>query len=360
VSRPSVHRSRLEAQLLGTGRAPSTEAVIDRLLAVQAQDRRGARLAIRARSTVVAATDVDAALTHRRSAVVTWLNRGTLHLVRAADYFWLHPLTAPAHRAANLRRLGQEGLGRTDVERGVDAVREAVAGGPRTRGEVRSALEAAGVPTAGQALIQVLFAASLRGHLVRGPLRQGEWAYVDVADWLGPAPDPVEPQEGLGRLAVRYLDGHGPAGVGDLAKWAGVTVGQARTGLQAAGDRVVPLGDDLFGPATARPAQGRVPRPRLLGAFDPMLLGWADRTPVVGAHRGVVTTNGIFRPTVLVGGRVVGTWGLRAGRVSIRLFERLSSTVRRSLERDAVAVLDYLGVAASERVEQPEWTAPDE
>ncbi len=127
MSQPSVHRARLEAQLLGTGRASSTEAVIDRLLAVQAQDRRGARLAVRARSTVTTAADVDAALTDRRSAVVTWLNRGTLHLVRTEDYFWLHPLTAPAHRAANLRRLGQEGLGPSDVERGIGAVVEAVA-----------------------------------------------------------------------------------------------------------------------------------------------------------------------------------------------------------------------------------------
>jgi Winged helix DNA-binding domain len=53
-------------------------------LAIQAPDPRGARLAIRARSAGLSASDVDSALA-RRSLIVTWLNRGTLHLVRAED-----------------------------------------------------------------------------------------------------------------------------------------------------------------------------------------------------------------------------------------------------------------------------------
>jgi hypothetical protein len=42
----------------------------------------------------LSASDVDAALADR-SLVVSWLNRGTLHLVRAEDYWWPHPLTTP-------------------------------------------------------------------------------------------------------------------------------------------------------------------------------------------------------------------------------------------------------------------------
>ena len=68
---------RLAAQLLSGPPAGTPEDVVRRLLAVQAQDPRGARLSIRARSTGVTATDVDAALTSRRSLVMSWLNRGT-------------------------------------------------------------------------------------------------------------------------------------------------------------------------------------------------------------------------------------------------------------------------------------------
>jgi len=53
----------------------------------------------------LSASDVDAALSQRRSLIVTWLNRGTLHLVRSEDYWWLHPLTTPQLRTGNSRRL---------------------------------------------------------------------------------------------------------------------------------------------------------------------------------------------------------------------------------------------------------------
>ena len=94
---------RCAAQLLCGDPAGSAGEVAGRLLAIQAQDARGARLAIRARSAGLSASDVDAALT-RRSLIVTWLNRGTLHLVRTEDYWWLHPLTTPQLRTGNSRR----------------------------------------------------------------------------------------------------------------------------------------------------------------------------------------------------------------------------------------------------------------
>ena len=82
----AVTAERCAAQLLCGDRAGSPEEVARRLLAIQAQDPRGARLAIRARSAGLSASDVDAALTGR-SLIVTWLNRGTLHMVRTEDYW---------------------------------------------------------------------------------------------------------------------------------------------------------------------------------------------------------------------------------------------------------------------------------
>ena len=83
--------ARFTAQMLSGPPARNAEDVVRRILAVQAQDSRGARLAVRSRSTGLGAADVDAALSERRSLVVSWLNRGTLHLVAADDYWWLHP-----------------------------------------------------------------------------------------------------------------------------------------------------------------------------------------------------------------------------------------------------------------------------
>lgn len=337
-------RARLGAQWLSRPARVGPDDVTRHLLAVQAQDPRGFRLAIRSRTAGLGAADVDAALTERRSLVVSWLNRGTLQLVAGPDYWWLHPLTTPQLATGNRRRLRQEGVNAAQAARGIDAVREAVAGGQQqTRGQLRDLLDEAGVPTKGQALVHVLLAATLEGLVVRGPVVGAEQAFVDPAHWLGRAPAPLDRDDGLARLALRYLGGHGPATAADLAKWAGIPLGDARRGLDAVGGETSTTLDGLVDLA----GRDRAPRPpvvRMLGAFDPLLLGWADRDGVLVAHRQVVTTNGLFRPVVLVDGRAVATWGLPGGTVTVDLLDEVPPSVRPSLDAEASDVLRFLGL----------------
>jgi hypothetical protein len=337
----AVTAERCAAQLLCGDPAGSAEEVTRRLLAVQAQDPRGARLAIRARSAGAAASDVDAAL-NRRSLLVTWLNRGTLHLVSAADYWWLHPLTNPQLRTGNATRLAQEGVPPDDAERGVAALRAALAAdGPLTRAQLRERVAAAGVRTEGQALVHLLLLASIQGIVVRGPMEGKDQAFVLTSDWLGTAPPPLDREAALGELARRYLAGHAPAADRDLAKWAGIGLGEARLGLARCA--AVQRADGLAElPAGQERAAAVLPPPRLLGAFDPLLLGWASRDPVVGPHRHIVTSNGLFRPFALAGGRAVATWTLNAGRVALAPFAPLDAVTQAALDGDAADVTRFL------------------
>ena len=328
---------RLTAQLLSGPPAATPRDVVQRLLAVQAQELRGFRLAVRSRTRGLHVADVDRALADR-TLVVAWSCRGTLHLVQAEDLPWLHALVTPPLHATSRRRLAQEGVPPGDAERGVAAVRRALSGGPCTREQLREAVAAAGVRTSGQALVHVLFAAELRGVGVRGPMVGGEQAHVLREDWLGPPPLPLGRDEALALLAQRYLAGHGPADDRDLARWAGLPLGDVRRGLAAAG--AVQRDDGLAElPGTAA---APLPPPRLLGPFDPLLHGWVSREPVLDGHTGVVTSNGIFRPVALVGGRAVATWGLASGRVSLRPFAGLDDVDRAALDADAQDVLRFL------------------
>ncbi|HXE46022.1 MAG TPA: winged helix DNA-binding domain-containing protein [Conexibacter sp.] len=340
--------ARLTAQLLAGEPAPDPVAAVQRLLAVQAQDPRGMRLAIRARTLLGATTaaDVERALTDERTLVVSWLNRGTLHLVRREDWPWLHALTTPPLATASARRLAQEGVPPADAERGVAAVQRALAAdGPLTREALRERVAAAGVRTEGQALVHVLLAATLRLGLVRGPLRGARHAFALARDWLGEeALAPVDRDAALAELARRYLAGHGPASERDLARWAGLPLRDARAGLAAIAPELTPHADGSVDLAR-RPPGAPLPPPRLLGAFDPLLLGWASRAELLGAHAetNVVTANGIFRPIALVRGRAAAIWRIERGRVVLEPFGGLSRRVTAELERDGADVRRYLG-----------------
>ncbi len=333
---------RLTAQGLSGAPLRGPEEVAGRLLAVQGQDPRGARLAIRARTAGLSAADVDRALTEDRSLLITWLNRGTLHLVRSEDYPWLHALTTPPLLSSSARRLRQEGVTPGAAERGVETIERSLAAeGPLTRAQLRERLDSDGVRTEGQALVHLLFLATLRGVAVRGPMIGSEHAYALTRDWLGPQRT-VDRELALAELARRYLLGHGPAGDRDLARWAGLPLRDARAGLAAISSELARREDGLVDLAGRPPAEP-LPPPRLLGAFDPLLLGWTSREEVVGPHRMLVTTNGIFRPFALVGGRAVATWRLAKGRVTIESLEKIAKKTFAALEADAADVMDFIG-----------------
>ncbi len=338
---------RLTAQLLAGPPGRDPVAVTERLLAVQGQDPRGARLAIRARSRPgTRSEDVDRALSDDRSLLITWLNRGTLHLVRSEDYPWLQTLTAPRLMTANARRLRQEGVSAAQAERGVAVIRSALADeGPLTRAILAQRLASADVPTEGQALVHVLMRASLLGLAVRGPMIGREHGFVLVRDWLG-TPVAVDRDRALAELARRYLAGHAPADARDLARWAGLPLGDARAGLAAIASQLRERPDGLLQLRGRRPA-ARVPAPRLLGPFDPVLLGWTSREQIVGPHRGIVTNNGLFRPFALVDGRAVGIWRLTDGRITLEPFARLPRQTTDALAEEADAVLTYLGLVGA-------------
>ena len=334
-------RSRLARQLL-THRGRSAEEVAGRIVAIQAQDPRAARLAIRARSLGLTASDVDRAFTRERSIVITWLNRGTLHLARSEDYPWLRAITAPRGIAWANSRLRQLGVTPDEADRTVELVVGALENGPMTRQQLRTRIAAAGLPVEGQAFIHQIFLASYRGHVVRGPMIGKQHAFVLARDWLGGEPEPVDRDVALGELARRYLAGHGPATDADLACWTGISLTEARAGVRRIASELVE-GSRGMVDLVGRSETEELPSPRLLGPFDPVLHGWASRQPVVGDDLHRIVNGGLFRPFVLVDGRAAGTWNMVGGRAAIEAFEPLSSGDLAALEADARDVERFLG-----------------
>lgn len=346
----ALRRARLSAQLLAGRPARSAEAVARRVLAVQAQNLRAGRLAVRARSTGLTAAAVNAEL-GSGAVLITWLQRGTLHLVCREDYPWLHGLAAPTLRTANMRRLEQCGFEGGRARKAAGLIVRWLEDGPLRRSEIGARLEDAGYRLEEQALVHLLFLATLDGRIIRGPFHGAEQAFLLVRDWLGEEPAKLtgEARErALGELARRYLAGHGPASAADLALWAGLPLRDANVGLRRAAAELADAGDDRVDLRERGPVARRLP-PRLLPAFDAYLLGWKDRTYAVPAERmGEIRLGGMIRPVALVDGVAVGSWAApRSGRkvaVKVDYWDEVGEEARAALAAEAADVERFEGV----------------
>jgi hypothetical protein len=334
-----IVEQRFASQLLAGDRAADAVAVCDRLLAVQAQDLRSARLAVRARTSGLSAHDVDSALTDG-TLVVGWLNRGTLQLVRREDYRWLHVLTTPPLFTANARRLAQTGVTPTAAERGVAEIARALERGPLSRDQLRERVQAVRVPTAGQAFVHLVMLACLRGIAVRGPFVGRTQAYVLTRDWLGP-PEPVDRDRAVAELARRYLNGHAPADERDLAKWAGLPLRDVRAGLGTIATELVERGGHLLELKGA--IYTGTPRACLLDQWDPLLVGWRSRESLLEHYPRRASPEAHYRPFAYSNARAVATWSLRQGAVTIgEPFVPLKRDARKALAADATDVVRFL------------------
>jgi hypothetical protein len=328
VDDAELRRARAGAQLLGPERAASPLGVVERLGAVQGQDVGAARLAFRARCTAPTINLDDGGL------VRTWLMRGTLQYVAAADARWLLDLLGPLNQAADGRRRKQLGLTDALCERAVAVLPEILAKGPLGRDDLRERLNGAGigVPAKTQAMPHLLGYAAAAGVICLGPeLSHGRPSYLLLDDQVPPA-EPLERDAALAALARRYLRGHGPGTPADLAAWSGLGAKDARKAFE------------LVGSDTREPlADGR--GVRMLGHFDPYLLGYADKAFVVAEPftKRVRTGGGFVTPSVVVNGLAVATWHRRAEKLTIEPFERLSAEAIAAIEAEVADISRFLG-----------------
>ena len=117
---------------------------------------------------------------------------------------------------------------------------------------------------------------------------------------------------------------------------------RSRGGLGAIAAELHTRPDGLVHLSRRRQA-AELPPPRLLGAFDPVLLGWSSREAILGSREVIVVANGMFRPFALVRGRAVATWSMPGGEAVLKPFARLTGKDAAALRVGAEDVVRYLG-----------------
>jgi hypothetical protein len=203
-------------------------------------------------------------------------------------------------------------------------------------------LEEAGIGTENQRGYHILWYVAQSGLICLGPMQGKQQTFVLLDEWV-PNPRRLSREESLAELAGRYFASHGPATVHDFAWWSGLTVTEARAGLEAATPGLVSETIDGKEYWTATDAPRRTahdePGVELLPGFDEYLLGYKDRNAVLSAEhapRIVPGRNGVFRPIIVVDGRVVGTWKRSLKKdsvhVTLRPFTSLGDLEERAIE----------------------------
>lgn len=349
---------RLASQRIAQRDGSTPADVVRGMLALQAQDFPGVKWSVGLRVQASSEAAVDAAF-QQGEIVRSWPLRGTLHLVAAEDVGWLLELTSPRVLGSAASRRAYLGLAEADVEQARGIAVDVLAGRRAlTRDALLGAIAAAGVGTAGQRGYHILWYLAQTGTLVLGAPAGRQQTFALLGEWVR-APRRLERDEALGELALRYFRSHGPATVRDLARWSALTMGDVRRGLAICGSQLATL--EIEG-ATYHLAPESLQEPRpaagvhLLPGFDEYLLGYADRSAALApAHAQAVVPggNGMFKPTIVVDGEVVGTWRrtVTAREVAIEplLFGPPSGTIHEGLATAADAYGAFLGRPARVR-----------
>jgi hypothetical protein len=302
--------------------------------AVQAQDYLGVLWAIGLRMQSATEEKIEQAIAER-TVVRTWPMRGTLHFVAPADIRWMLALLARRVLSGRPARYRQLDLDQAVFDKSRDLLVSALEGDRQlTRDALYEILEAAGIATAGQRGLHILQRLALDGLLCFAARQGKQQTFALLEEWVPPA-RMLSRDEALAELAERYFTSHGPATLKDFTWWSGLTVAEAKAGIELAGPRLQKEAVYWFG-ATAPAAAAA--SAYLLPPFDEYTVAYKDRSAVLDpAHGRFVSTNGIFYPAIVLDGRVAGTWKreLKKGSVVITLspFEPLKKK-----EREAIAV----------------------
>jgi hypothetical protein len=343
--RKRITALRLTAQGIDRPTATDPTAAVRHLLALQSQDYASGLWTIGLRTNGATRDAVEAAQASG-TIVRSWPMRGTLHFVAAEDLGWMLELTAERIIRSAAGRHRQLELEDADFERAAAIARERLTGGTHLgRRELLAAFDQGGVSTAGQRGVHMLGKlAQLRILVLCG---QTDWALYE--EWI-PNPRRLERDDALREFALRYFSAHGPATVRDFSWWSSLTLTDARRGLDLAREQLDELDVDgvtYYLRPGLEPAKAAV---HLLPGFDEYLLGYSDHAaPLAGEGVEIIVPggNGVFLPTIVVNGEVVGSWRRATKGAKTTLtpqpFHRLTASAEAGLAKAARRYGHFLG-----------------
>jgi hypothetical protein len=345
---------RLHNQRISTPAPGNPGDVVKYLVAVQAQDFAGAKWALGLRLPGVIEAQIDRAF-WEGSILRTHVLRPTWHFVTQDDIRWLLALTAPRIHGINASIGRTQGLDSNIYKKSDSLLAAALQGGQHlTRNELRDVLEKDGIEVGnGIRLALIMMHAELEGLICSGGQRGRQFTYA-LLEERAPFPRTLTREEALFELTLRYFTSRGPATAQDFARWSGLTLTDARLGLQSATN----LLQETFDGITywfAEPTSSPDIHPTiafLLPAYDEYISSYKDYSQIAepGVTPRQVAFGNALQNIIVVNSQIKGTWRriIKKDRVTIEsnLFSTFSATEKQALTEAARLFGDFLGLPA--------------
>jgi hypothetical protein len=302
--------------------------MIEHLVGMQAQNPNDPYWALWSRTEGFAAEELSEMIS-KREAVRGQLMRSTIHLVTTPDFLSLRPQL----QSVLARTLGSTAFARDtkDVDRGelLDRARKLLEERPMTRAELGPLLGERwpGIPE--PSLAQV---ATYLLPVVQVPPRglwqqSGQAAWTTIEKWSGAV---LGPESFAEETVRRYLAAFGPASVGDIRAWSGLTgVRDVVGGMRRPKLRKLTTesGAELLDLPNLSIVDEDTPAPpRFLPEYDNVLLGHNDRSRFF--LEGVIPKGWVGN--LMVDGMFSGAWKTSKTKAGSRLEIELLRTISKS------------------------------
>jgi len=346
LSRIAVER--LYNQHIKLERSQTPEELVSWLGTVQAQDYYGAKWSLGLRLNGKTDKKIENALRSKK-ILRTWGNRGTLQFITASDVKWFLNLVAPHIITRNARRYRELGLDEKTLKKSNKILSNALDGtNGIERTELKHILEDNGVSTEGTRTAFILQRAALDGYIHQGIAIKNTPVYYSMED----LPDKeLTIDDSLKEISKRYFLSHGPATLKDFVWWSGLIVKDAKNGL----DSIKPIlkneiinGKKYWSKSSELRMESKSPMVNILPIFDDFLLGYKDRGASIDSRTKNILKpkHGIFSPTIIINGVVVGTWKrkIEGETVSVKfdLFKKLDDTEYEALNLEIIRYSEFL------------------
>lgn len=246
----------------------------------------------------------------------THLLRPTWHFVSSDDIYWILELTAPRIKAALKYRDKQLGLTKNIYHKCNNILEKSLRDcNHKTREELITDLKELKINVKDNRASHIFLRAELDGIICSGKQKQGKPTYAILKEWV-PEHKKTLREEALKELALRYFTSHGPASINDFTWWSGLSASDAKLALNFNKGNLI---SEVIQNQTYWLANSYLePNPDyneicFLPAYDEFLISYRDRTAALSIidNKKAISNNGIFYPTILQNGQIIGTWKRR-------------------------------------------------